>query len=212
MNAANQVTLRASWWPCGGKRWHCWCPKATPCQWCITCASKCTRHWKFLIMYWSTKFNDSTKLRVLIGRHIIISRWEIKWGFTVSWGVSTDGGWNWELKMGRRNGGSKSRRRKRRDGAWEIVHLGKNVELSMSDTSESVHWCKAVKLLLNCGLSELSQANFFTNWSAQFGMERVQPNTEKTGARGKGGACDAWTEQVHEPHLNNTHTHTLKKP
>jgi len=30
---------------------------------------------------------------------------------------------------------------------------------------------------------------------------------EKTGARGKGGACDAWTEQVHEPHLNNTHTH-----
>ena len=33
---------------------------------------------------------------------------------------------------------------------------------------------------------------------------------EKTGARGKGGACDAWTEQVREPHLNNTHTHTLK--
>jgi len=33
---------------------------------------------------------------------------------------------------------------------------------------------------------------------------------EKTGARGKRGACDAWTEQVREPHLNNTHTHTLK--
>jgi len=28
-------------------------------------------------------------------------------------------------------------------------------------------------------------------------------------ARGKRGACDAWTEQVREPHLNNTHTHTL---
>jgi len=34
---------------------------------------------------------------------------------------------------------------------------------------------------------------------------------EKTGARGKRGACDAWTEQVREPHLNNTHTHTFKK-
>jgi len=33
---------------------------------------------------------------------------------------------------------------------------------------------------------------------------------EKTGAHGKGGACDTWTEQVREPHLNNTHTHTLK--
>jgi len=35
-------------------------------------------------------------------------------------------------------------------------------------------------------------------------------NSEKTGARGKRGACDAWTEQAREPHLNNTHTHTLK--
>ena len=32
---------------------------------------------------------------------------------------------------------------------------------------------------------------------------------EKTSARGKGGACDVWTEQVREPHLNNTHTHTF---
>ena len=23
----------------------------------------------------------------------------------------------------------------------------------------------------------------------------------------RGGACNAWTEQVREPHLNNTHTH-----
>ena len=33
---------------------------------------------------------------------------------------------------------------------------------------------------------------------------------EKTGAHGKGEACDTWTEQVREPHLNNTHTHTFK--
>jgi len=32
--------------------------------------------------------------------------------------------------------------------------------------------------------------------------------SEKTGARGKGEACDVWTKQVHEPHLNNSHTHT----
>jgi len=38
----------------------------------------------------------------------------------------------------------------------------------------------------------------------------IMRNGEKTGARGKGEACDVWTEQVHEPHLNNTHTHTLK--
>jgi len=31
---------------------------------------------------------------------------------------------------------------------------------------------------------------------------------EKTGACGKGEVCDAWTEQVCEPHLNNSHTHT----
>jgi len=31
---------------------------------------------------------------------------------------------------------------------------------------------------------------------------------EKTSAHRKGEACDVWTEQVHEPHLNNTHTHT----
>ena len=31
-------------------------------------------------------------------------------------------------------------------------------------------------------------------------------DTEKTGAHGKGEACDTWTEQVHEPHLNNTHS------
>jgi len=30
---------------------------------------------------------------------------------------------------------------------------------------------------------------------------------EKTGACGKGEVCDAWTEQVHEPHLNNPHIH-----
>jgi len=29
---------------------------------------------------------------------------------------------------------------------------------------------------------------------------------EKTSARRKGEVCDTWTEQVHEPHLNNTHT------
>jgi len=39
---------------------------------------------------------------------------------------------------------------------------------------------------------------------------RTTSDAEKTGARGKRGACDAWTEQVREPHLNNTHTHTLK--
>ena len=40
--------------------------------------------------------------------------------------------------------------------------------------------------------------------------DRKNFSVEKTGACGKGGACDAWTEQVHEPHLNNTHTHTFK--
>jgi len=32
---------------------------------------------------------------------------------------------------------------------------------------------------------------------------------EKTSAHGKGEACDTWTEQVCEPHLNNTHTHFI---
>jgi len=39
-----------------------------------------------------------------------------------------------------------------------------------------------------------------------FFHQPFQPD-EKTGARGKGGACDVWTEQVRKPHLNNTHTH-----
>jgi len=32
---------------------------------------------------------------------------------------------------------------------------------------------------------------------------------EKTNAHGSRETCDACTEQVREPHLNNTHTHTL---
>ena len=39
------------------------------------------------------------------------------------------------------------------------------------------------------------------------GLKNTNGAGEKTGARGKGGVCNAWTEQVREPHLNNTHTH-----
>jgi len=38
-------------------------------------------------------------------------------------------------------------------------------------------------------------------------IEWLMDSIEKTGARRKGEAYDVWTEQVREPHLNNTHTH-----
>jgi len=49
-----------------------------------------------------------------------------------------------------------------------------------------------------------------SNWTKCYSTPKFvlgSSSTEKTSACGKGEACDAWTEQVCEPHLNNTHTH-----